>query len=120
MDGMGDDKELLATEEMRQRLITTKANRAMAAAQGKKLLNQQLDSLDSASVEVIERWSSTNDFAKVDLVCGELLKQGLFTDALKYMDRVRGLCDLVCAKLRRKINEGARDEEEEATAQELD
>ncbi|KAK3239089.1 hypothetical protein CYMTET_50958 [Cymbomonas tetramitiformis] len=64
--------------------------------------SDQLGSLDKQFNEVLDRWSSPQDFAKVDLVCAELLKKGSFTDTLKYMERVRGLVEVICAKLRPK------------------
>eukprot|EP00740_Mantoniella_antarctica_P008434 CAMPEP_0181384780 /NCGR_PEP_ID=MMETSP1106-20121128/22172_1 /TAXON_ID=81844 /ORGANISM="Mantoniella antarctica, Strain SL-175" /LENGTH=72 /DNA_ID=CAMNT_0023504723 /DNA_START=81 /DNA_END=296 /DNA_ORIENTATION=- len=52
------------------------------------------------SGDVMERWTSPNDFARVDLVCAELLKRGSFVDALRYMERVEDVTRVICQKLR--------------------
>lgn len=55
----------------------------MQDAKRTKLLGDQIESLDKMSSDVMERWTSPNDFARVDLVCAELLKRGSFVDALR-------------------------------------
>lgn len=38
----------------------------------------------------------------MDVVCSELVRQGAYMDALKYMEKVGGLVNTICTKLRVK------------------
>eukprot|EP00227_Mantoniella_beaufortii_P006091 CAMPEP_0197612816 /NCGR_PEP_ID=MMETSP1326-20131121/58011_1 /TAXON_ID=1155430 /ORGANISM="Genus nov. species nov., Strain RCC2288" /LENGTH=138 /DNA_ID=CAMNT_0043181617 /DNA_START=249 /DNA_END=661 /DNA_ORIENTATION=+ len=91
---MGND------DDVRDALEGAAEKRMRNEAQRTKLLGDQIESLDRMSSDVMERWTSANDFARVDLVCAELLKRGSFVDALKYMERCEQVTRLICQKLR--------------------
>lgn len=63
--------------------FSSNTEKKMQDAKRTKLLGDQIESLDKMSSDVMERWTSPNDFARVDLVCAELLKRGSFVDALR-------------------------------------
>ena len=63
---------------------------------------EQLESLDRYQADVMERWASPNDFARVDLVCADLLKKGFTVEAIKYMERVQALTGTIVARLKAK------------------
>lgn len=64
---------------------------------------EQLDSLDRYQSDVMERWASPNDFARVDLVCADLLKKGFTVEAIKYMERVQSLTGAIVTRLKAKL-----------------
>ena len=51
----------------------------------------------------MERWASPNDFARVDLVCADLLKKGFTVEAIKYMERVQSLTGAIVTRLKAKL-----------------
>jgi len=93
----------LSVDEALKKIALEKARRE----KNEKFVDEQIGSLQKYQDNVVSRWSSTNDFDKVDLVCAELLKNDNFTAAVQYMERVRTLVDSILLKLLPKaIQEG--------------
>jgi len=68
---------------------------------------------------VQERWASPNDFARVDLVCADLLKKGFTVEAIKYMERVQSLTGAIVARLKAKLKaDRAENEADQKAAEE--
>lgn len=88
---------------MSKSLEESEERRALKFASGKQLLEEQIKSLESYQADVLDRWHSPSDFGRVDLVCADLLKKGSILEAVKYMERVRGLMDLIVTKLKSKV-----------------
>ena len=89
---------------LEQQLANREYERTASEVRKHKLLEDRLGAVDNMAKEVMERWGSTNEFQKVDLVCSDLIRRGGFGEALDYMERVRSLVETVVHKLSARVS----------------
>ncbi|CAG9460610.1 unnamed protein product [Pedinophyceae sp. YPF-701] len=96
-------------ERMEQQMLQA----GLRGKQSHQSLGDALGRWEEVQKDVIERWNGDNDFAKVDIMLGALLRQGAFGDAYRYLRKVASVVAAILKKLHRKgVETGALDPSE--------